>query len=532
MDNNSGNPNENQTSDQQEQPNPIYESIPVDENIQPEEVSADVSSPDEAFSPPPADIPPDQSMYPSSGGGNRSRFLIIGAVIVFFIGILFLVLKLIFPGTSGKQPVKDVKLTYWGLWEDSSVYDDVIKDYQRANPNVTITYKKMSTDDYLLKLLTQSKNNVGPDIFRYHNTWLPQIRDIVSPLPATIMSNQEFEKTFYPTHARDLKIDKYYYGIPLEIDGLVLIYNDDLFKLAGITKPPVLWDDLIGSSDSYVNKLTIKDPDGNITVSGIALGTSTNIEHFSDIFGFMLLQNALALNQKDITTKSREEIWAVLKNLGTPEAKSIFQEYVSLSEAPDNVWDDKMPNSITAFIQQKVAMIIAPSWEVLVIKGANADIPVKVAPLPQVPQDPNSKPVSIALGSYWAEGVSKFSPNQLEAWKFLKYLSQKDTLTKMYQKQKASRLFGEPYPRVDMADLLIKDEYLGPVIKQASYYYSLPLSSRTFDGGANHTGGMNDDIINYLNDAVNKAVAGAGYTEPLGTAQKGIEQIYTKYKIQ
>ncbi len=531
MDNNSGNSGENQTPDPQEQPNPIYESVPVDETISPEEVSADVSSTDDAFSSaPPSEIPPDQPMYPSSGGGNRSRFLIVGLVVLFFIGILFIVLRILFGGSKPQQAPKDVKLTYWGLWEDSAIYDDVIKEYQKNNPHVTITYKKMTPEDYLIKLLTQSKNKVGPDIFRFHNTWLPQLREVVSPLPESIMSNQEFEKTFYPTHARDLKIDKYYYGIPLEIDGLVLIYNDSLFKLAGIDKPPVLWDDLIGSSDSYVNRLTIKDPDGKITQSGIALGTSSNIEHFSDIFGFMLLQNVLS--QKDASKLSREEIWAILKNLNTPEARSIFQEYVSLSEAPDNVWDVDMPNSINAFIQQKVAMIIAPSWEVINIKSANFDIPVKVAPLPQVPQDPSVKPVNIAFGSYWAEGVSKFSENQLEAWKFLKYLSQKETLIKLYEKQKAQRLFGEPYPRVDMADLLIKDEYLGPVIQQANYYYSLPIASRTFDGGANHTGGMNDDIINYLNDAINKAVAGAGYTEPLKTAQSGIEQIYTKYKIQ
>lgn len=527
MDNNNGNSGGNQTPDDQEQPTPLYESIPVDENIQPEEVSADVASTDDAFSAPPSEIPADQPMYSSGGGGgNKTRFLVIGAVVVFFIGILFLILKLIF-GSKTDPKVVPVKLTYWGLWEEKEIYDEVIKDYQTKYPNVTITYKKMSSNDYLIKLLTQSKNNVGPDIFRFHNTWLPQIQEIVSPLPESVISNADFEKTFYPVHARDLKIDKYYYGIPLEIDGLVLIYNDALFKQAGIDKPPVLWDDLIGSSDSYVNRLTIRDPDGNITTAGIALGTSSNIEHFSDIFGFMLLQNALDPNQKN----TRAEIWSLLKDLNSPNAKTIFQEYVSFSEAPDNVWDENMPNSVSAFIQQKVAMIIAPSWQVLTIKGANFDIPVKVAPLPQVPQDPNSKPVSIALASYWVEGVSKYSKNQLEAWKFLKYLSEKETLTKIYAKQKETRLFGEPYPRVDMADLLIKDPYVGPVIKQAGYYYSLPLSSRTFDGGINHTGGLNDDIINYLNDAINKAVKGAGYTEPLSTAQKGIEQIYTKYKI-
>lgn len=529
MDNNSGNSPENQPPADQEQPKPIYETIPT-EDMQPEEVSSDVSSTDDALSAPPSEIPSEQAMYPSSGGGgNRTKFLIIGGVIVFFILIFFGILKLFFSETKTPAAAKPVKLTYWGLWEDKLIYDEVIKEYQTKNPNVTITYEKMSHEDYLLKLLTRSKNNVGPDIFRFHNTWLPQIRELVAPLPANVMTNEEFEKTFYPVHARDLKVDKYYYGIPLSIDGLVLIYNDALFKQAGITKAPALWDDVL----DYAERLTVRDTDGNIVTSGIALGTSANIEHFSDIFGFMLLQNSLGTNQEEIKKKSRDEIWGTLKKLNTPEASSIFQEYRRLAEPPNEVWNDTMSNSITAFIQQKVAMIFAPSWEAFVIKNNNFDIPVKVAPLPQLPQDPQFKPASIAFGSYWVEGVSRFSSGdeQLEAWKFLKYLSQKEILTKMYKKQKDTRLFGEPYPRVDMADLLINDPYAGPVIKQAQYYYSLPLASRTFDGGINHTGGMNDDIISYLADAVNKTIKGVSYTEALRTAQQGIEQIYTKYKI-
>ena len=86
-----------------------------------------------------------------------------------------------------------------------------------------------------------------------------------------------------------------------------------------------------------------------------------------------------------------------------------------------------MPNSIIAFAQEKVAMIFAPSWQVLTIKTINPELKLKVVPVPSVP---GSSPVSLA--SYWVEGVSRYSKNQTEAWKFIRYLVEKDTLTKLH----------------------------------------------------------------------------------------------------
>ncbi len=65
-----------------------------------------------------------------------------------------------------------------------------------------------------------------------------------------------------------------------------------------------------------------------------------------------------------------------------------------------------MPNSITAFVQEKVAMIIAPSWEILSIKAQNPDIKLKVSTIPF--NLPGNQPTSLA--NYWVEGVSKKSP--------------------------------------------------------------------------------------------------------------------------
>ncbi|MCL4374410.1 sugar ABC transporter substrate-binding protein [Patescibacteria group bacterium] len=510
MDDNKTNPDQNQST----LPNrPLYEAVPVEDNrnasLTPEEVAPDVTNPEQVQSDTPSDMPPEMPAdnLPPVYEDNKNQYLFIGAAIVVFLVVFFLIYKFVLSGSTHTADTKKVKLVYWGLWEDKAVFDPLIAQYQTQHPNVTIEYVKMSAQDqYREKLITRSKAGNGPDIFRFHNTWLPELKDnnqiILAPLPETVMSNQEFEKTFYPIHQKDLKIGDHYYGLPLTVDGLVLIYNQGLFKKAGIQTAPTSWtEDVLAD----VDKLTVRDAQQNLITSGIALGTASNIEHFSDIFGLLLTQNG-----------------GDLRKLDQPEAAQALEVYRRFAEAPTNYWDQTMPNAITAFIQEKVAMIIAPSWEVMVIKAANPDIDIRTAPVPRGPQGK-----LLSLANYWVEGVSRFSPNQLEAWKFLRYLVEKEQMTKLYELEAKTRFFGEPYSRVDLASTLSQHEFLGAVIAEAQSdaFISLPVISRTYDNG------LNDEIVRYLENAVNATIQGVAYGDALKAAKEGVDQVLARYKI-
>ncbi len=480
---------------------PVYETIQIgNEPMQPEEIPSTIATPEQAQDTTPQ-MPteiPSSDMPPPVYQENKGKFLLIAGSVLFFIIIFFVVFKLL----VSQRSTKKVTLTYWGLWEDKEVMDPLIKEYQSKNPNVTISYQKMNPqDDYREKLLARSKNGQGPDLFRYHNTWLPELTDLVAPLPSQIMSSSEFEKTFYPVQAKDLKIDKNYYGIPLEIDGLVLIYNDELLKKGGYTKPPSNLDEL--ADPEFLSKFTFKNDSGKLQSSAIALGTTANIEHFSDIFGLMLLQNGTDISHLD-----------------SPEAAGALESYRKFAES--GIWDETMDNSMAAFTKGNVAMIIAPSWEVLSISASNPDLKMKVAPVPF--NLPGNQPRS--LSEYWVEGVSKYSKNQVEAWKFLTFLSSKDSETKLFELQSKTRLFGEPYSRVDLASKLSTNQYLSVIAQEANNFVSAPVVSRTYDNG------LNDEIIKYLENAINATAQGVSYKEALATAKQGVDQVLQKFKLE
>ena len=376
----------------------------------------------------------------------------------------------------------------------------LILEYQKDHPNVKIEYKLEVPGGYRERLQTRLRTEGvidKPDIFRFHNTWLPMLKDELAPVPPTIISNTEYEKIFYPVTKDDLKMGNSYFGIPLMYDGLALFYNEELFQQAGVLEPPKTWDEL----RELAVKLTVKDETGRIQIAGVAMGTASNVDHFSDILGLMMMQNGV--NLSNMTGNLAEDALA----------------FYTVFSTEDKVWNETMPSSTLAFASGKVAMMFGPSWRVFNIKESNPDLRFKVAPVPQLPGG------TVNLASYWVEGVAKTSEHQAEAWDFLKFLSQKESLRKLYAEASKTRLFGEPYSRQDMAESLINDEYVGPYIEGAKTAKSWYLCSRTFDNG------INDRIIKYLEDAVNGVNRGKSPKEALGTASRGISDILSQFGI-
>ncbi|MEX1052370.1 MAG: extracellular solute-binding protein [Patescibacteria group bacterium] len=484
MDDNNQIPEENQTKT-------LYETVSVtgDENVKNfDPLKAEDLSPTTSTTAP----------EPDSGGlNNKKKYFLIGGAILAFLILFFIVFR-IFIG--GSENAKEIQLTYWGLWEDKEVMQPLIDQYQANNSNIKVEYIKMTPEDYRNKLLVRSEQGQGPDIYRYHNTWVPEIKAVLSPLPDSILSTKEYEETFFPLYKNDLKVGDNYYGIPLMVDGLVLLYNDTLFKSAGINNEPKTWEDVINN----ISELTVRNTNGSIVTSGIAIGTSSNIEHFSDILGLFLLQNG-----------------SNIESLDTAEAIGALESFRRFAEPPNNYWDEAMPSALQAFVQEKAAMIIVPSWQILSIKTLNPELNFKVVPVPSLP---GGDPVSVA--SYWVEGVSRYSEGdkQIEAWKFLKYLSEKETMTKLYELQIASRQFPTASSRVDLGAIQSQNEHLSAVIKQANYYKSIPTISYTFDNG------LNDQINQYLANAINSTINGESYGSALKTAKEGVDQVINRYK--
>lgn len=399
----------------------------------------------------------------------------------------------------GGNQNKQVNLKYWGIWESSTTMSQIIANYKKLKPNVSITYEKRSPQQYRDSLQTQIENGRGPDIFTFHNTWPIMLKNYLAPAPSSIMTANALKDNYYPVIFGDMKnSQQQVIGVPSGIDGIALFWNKDIFDAAGIPNPPSTWQEL--SQDASL--LTVRDAQGNIRTAGVALGTASNVDSFSDILGLMIFQNS-----------------GDPKNPATKEGAEALEYYTTFAKGPSKVWDETLPSSTVAFAGGTLAMYFGQSWRAIDIKNANPLLNFEVAPVPQL-ENGNTN-----WASYWATGVSSKSQNTQEAWEFVKYLNDQQTLITMYNEDSKSpgRFFGQPYPLKSMGEQLATDPFVGAYIVEAPTMLSFPMASRTYDNG------INDQIIKSYEDAVNSVLLNGDAANALQTVAQNISAIFTKY---
>lgn len=425
------------------------------------------------------------------------------AIIAILLGLIgFAVAKWLIMPRFSKQTVT---LTYWGLWEPEAVVAPAIAKFESDHPNIKINYQMQSKTDYRQRLQSALARGEGPDVMRFHETWGPMLKDELEPAPTEFFSAEEFKKTFYPEAVQSLVQGNRVIGVPLMTEGLGLFVNNEIMA-ATDSGVPKTWDEL----RKVAFALTKRDGKGKIIRSGVAMGTTNNITHWPDILAVLMLQNSVDLAKPNATVDARG------RNLGADALR-----FYTIFNLEDRVWDKALPPDVVAFASGRLAMMIAPSWEVHEIIARNSQLDFSIYPIPQL----NSQR-KVAWASSWVEGVSLRSQHKQESWQFLKFLTTPEALQLMYSETAKTRAFGEPYPRPDMASTLSAAKYVGAYIQQAPDAKSWYMSSRTGDSG------LNDEIIDYYETAINSILDRKSSPEAaIDTVAKGVSQVLIKFGL-
>lgn len=453
------------------------------------------------------------------------KYLIIG-VLVFSVIAGFLFWKFA-PMFNQKEEEKiPVVINIWGLWEDAALFQRAIDEYKKVKPEVTVNYQFVSSQNYRTRTQTKITAGEGPDVYMINNSWTPMFvkSASLSPAPKEAFTPQEFSNTFYPVVRDDFTnylalktqidqtpsiadknkalIDKFnsdgkIYGIPRGIDGIALYYNEDILNAAGVAVPKS-WNEFRDAA----SRLTVMDAGKVIQTAGAAMGTTNNIDHWSDIVGLLFLQQP----------------GAKIDAPGDQNGGDVLKFYTDFAKVSDKrVWDNTFENSTQAFAAGKVAFYFGPSWRAHELRQMNPRLNFKIAPVPQLAGK------QVAWANYWGYAVSSKSKFPKESWEFLKFLTSAEIEKALYEEAAKVRLYGLPYSRVDLQKEIMNDPLIGAYVAQGPYYKSWFLNSSTGDQG------LNDEMIKYYEDGVNAAFNSFDATGSLQTTQKGIQQVLDKY---
>lgn len=389
------------------------------------------------------------------------------------IAILFLIFAFFITSGLGcktvsrevEEAMRPVKLTYWRVFDDADTMAEIIADYKAIHPNVTIEYKKLRFEEYEDTLLNALAEDRGPDIFSIHNTWIRKYQNKITPLPpsvtlpfqyvsGTIKKETKTELLEVPTLSllklKQQFLDAVYddvvistdvgggqprdliYGLPLSVDTLALFYNKNLLNNSGIPEPPVTWSEF----QDHVKILTRTDETGNILQAGGAIGAAKNIERSTDILSALMMQNGAKMTDENgfaIFHQTPPE----LKGLNIPPAVGALNFYTNFANPVSSAytWNDKLPDSLSAFTQGKLAYFFGYSYHIPIIRTLSPKLNFDISRLPQIEMDQPGSP-QVNFANYWVESVSRKSKNQQWAWDFVQFAASEKEARKYLIKAK------------------------------------------------------------------------------------------------
>ncbi len=432
---------------------------------------------------------------------NRT-LLIIAAIAMVSMIVLMVVNAVNFsPGGSGPNSNVQADLVMWGVWDDSNLMRNYISDFSALYPNVSITYRKLTIQEYEQELIDALAAGRGPDIFAMHHTWLGKHKDKMQPMPEEIMTLREYQERFLDVVHTDFIEDNQVWGFPLYTDTLSLFYNKDAFADAGITTPPETWEEF----QDTVERLTKIDQFGNIDQAGVAMGTGENVVRSPDILSALMIQSGAQMNDPADPAQITFNQSARANGANTNPAQLALQFYTDFANPRKTVytWNLAQNFSTDAFYEREAAMMLGYSYHVEQVKARSPRLNFDVAPLPQISTDQNL----LGYANYWGYTTSVQSQHGAVAYEFLKYITEQENAQNYFLATK------RPTARRDLVDMQSEDTEYGVFVDQTIF-------ARSWKQPDNNAV---DQIFIEAIDNVNRGLV--SYQEAISNAQSEIQLI-------
>jgi len=159
----------------------------------------------------------------------------------------------------------------------TKIIDGLAADFEKENPGIKLKPIYTGTyQDSITKALTAVKSGEPPvtSILLSTDMFTLIDEDAIVPIDTFVKTPEDraWLRSFYPAFMENSQTGGKTWGIPFQRSTIVLYYNKELFKEAGLdpNRPPQNWKEQV----EYAQKLTKRDASGNVTQWGMQIPSS------------------------------------------------------------------------------------------------------------------------------------------------------------------------------------------------------------------------------------------------------------------
>lgn len=285
-------------------------------------------------------------------------------------------------------------------------FDWAERAFEAQNPDIDVVIEQFpgsSLKDFEIKLRLRFSSGTPPDIFLSHEDVMANFArlGLLAPAPDFIERMVQ-ENSVNEMVRRAPYVADTCYGIANDAVWQVLYYNKAMFREAGLDpeRPPLTWQELL----EYADRLTIRRADGTPMRTGFSL-RKTGFKPGTAQKWFTFLYSAGGELFNEDGTEARFNSEAGMRALGL-YGTILFDRRID---------DVSLEGDQQGFGQGRVAMFLREQHVVRWLEDNYPDLEFGVGP---VPADVHS----ISSGGSYVFSVSRDSPNQDEAWRFIRFL--------------------------------------------------------------------------------------------------------------
>jgi multiple sugar transport system substrate-binding protein len=304
---------------------------------------------------------------------------------------------------------KTIRFNTWGSPASNKVYQDVVDEFEKKNPDIKVELMMLPWSAYHRKVLTMFAAGSKLDVMRLANSYFPQFMEkgALLPLDEYIKKDKKeidpddfYAEAFKGGRGEDGRL----YGLPVDIAGWALYYNRGLFDKAGLPYPDEswTWETLLDVAKKLTQDL---DGDGRVDQYGVYVKVKMGvIELLAGQSGATILNGD---NSKcTFNTSEGRAVVQLLYDLIVKHKVVPPAEF----RADQNVW-----------AAQKVAMVMLMRGDVTGFRQSLA-FDWDVGP---VPKWPGKAPRALIVGGFNPWVISSKTELPKESWRFLKFFTGK-----------------------------------------------------------------------------------------------------------
>jgi len=291
------------------------------------------------------------------------------------------------------------ELTFWTWVPD---IQDQVDLFEKEYPKIKVTVENVGQGlDHYSKVRTASKAGTGPDVVQLEYQFISSFALTGELLDLTPYGGADLADEYSPGVWNQVLANDQVLAIPQDSGPLGNLYREDILTAAGVTEPPVTWDDyktaaeaVSANTDAYIGNMA-----PNQGAGWLALLWQAGVKPFSYD------------GDKGVTV-----------NVNSAKAKEVVSYWQDLIQNDLVSVDPDFTDEWYAGLNQgKYAGWLTAAWAPVFLSGAAADTSGlwRAAPLPQ--WDPSAPATGNWGGS--ADAVLKGSKNPIAAYELAKWIN-------------------------------------------------------------------------------------------------------------